>query len=277
MTCQGREPLTRAELAEVVAGLRAIGSDALADRLAASTDQLKSDDFWLRRRTVGARQWLARLNQGTLQQILGRSRVASLALGISLSRWARRVWDQHAPWPQIGGALLAMGAALAVVLYLAYLPAPPPTLAAPADRAPVLAARPVTLPPTRAAVVVLPPTAAPRAAATPVPVPPTATSVPPTTTPLPTPAPSATPNPAPTPTLDLPTVPVRLRLIDQGGTPIMFDPALGAFRQDLDDDGTNVYVIGDVFVDPRDGREWTWAGGVTFVSSVGTLTLDAFR
>jgi hypothetical protein len=94
---------------------------------------------------------------------------------------------------------------------------------------------------------------------------PTPTAVPPTPTSVPRPLP------------DMPTLPVRLRLVDKGGTPVLFDPAVGALRQDLAFGGTNVYQIGDVFVDPRDGREWTWIGGLTFVSPVGTLTLEAFR
>ena len=86
-----------------------------------------------------------------------------------------------------------------------------------------------------------------------------------------------TPSSAPRPTLDLPEVPVRLRLVDTGGMPVVFDPAVGALRQDQAVGGTNVYAVGDVFVDPRDGRQWTWVGGMTFVSPVGTLTLEAFR
>ena len=227
----------------------------------------------LRLATFGrqTRLWLSSVNRETPKELLTRSRAAFVERGLTpdpLIRRARGVWEQHAIWieehVQLGAALLALSA-LGVILYLAYQADHPRAVpAASAERAPVLPTLPApTLVPTRVVVIAPPSTATPR---------PTSTPVPATATPVPAPA-IAVPRPA----ADLPTVPVRLRLVDQGGMPIIFDPALGAFRQDLSADGTNVYAIGDVFVDPRDEREWTWVGGVTFVSPVGVLTLDAFR
>jgi hypothetical protein len=230
-------------------------------------------------RTASARQWLARLSQGKLKHVLSTRSAAILAQvpapGPLIGR-ARQIWHKHGFWLgpglQFGGPLLG----LALIFYLANLDEHPPLSASRADRplpTPMLATRPsVTLQPTVAALVLLPlrptPAATPLPTASPAATPlPTATPAPPTATPVP---------PTPRPTLDLPNEPVRLRLVDKGGTPVLFDPALDALRQDPAV-GTNVYQIGDVFVDPRDGREWTWGDGETFVSSVGILTLDAFR
>jgi hypothetical protein len=171
--------------------------------------------------------------------------------------------DEQISWlvPSFQVALGVIG--LGVIVSLAVQADHPPVSTSPAEavRVPtLLQSRSAIAAPTLPALIRLPP-------------PPVsdATSLPAATPVPPTPRPAATATPA------LPLAPVRLRLEDKGGRLVLFDPSADAPRQDPSVGGTNVYQVGDVFVDPRDGRQWTWAGGVTFVSPVGTLTFDAFR
>jgi len=172
--------------------------------------------------------------------------------------------DQQVAWlaPSllVGVGVLGLG----VIVYLAAQadhPAVPSSLAGPHQVPTVVERRQAAAAsPTFVAAIRLPPSAITEVTSLPEP-----TSVPPT------------PTTAATLTSELPQVPVRLRLEDKGGRPVLFDPSVSALRQDPSVGGTNVYQVGDIFVDPRDARQWTWAGGASFVSPVGTLSFDAFR
>ena len=184
--------------------------------------------------------------------------------GLGRARSWLDLLDQQVTWlaPSLLVAIGVLG--LGVIVLLASQadhPAVSASLPEPRRVPTLVESRPATAEsPTFVAAIRLPPSAISDATSVPEP-----TRVPPT------------PSTAATVTSALPLEPVRLRLQDKGGRPVLFDPSVGALRQDPSLGGTNVYQVGDVFVDPRDARQWTWVGGATFVSPVGTLSFDAFR
>lgn len=59
---------------------------------------------------------------------------------------------------------------------------------------------------------------------------------------------------------------VPTTLTDAGGFPVVYDPSKQTLRQDPTLHGTNVYGVGDVFFDSRDGQAWQYVMPTIFTS-----------
>lgn len=70
---------------------------------------------------------------------------------------------------------------------------------------------------------------------------------------------------------------IPTNLVDMGGFPVVYDPQRQTLRQDPSLHGTNIYDVGDVFVDV-DTQQWQWVGATQLrsLSSGQTAQLQAF-